>query len=808
METLIKDIRFGVRSLIKRPGFTALAIITLALGIGASTAIFSVVDAVLIRPLPYENHERLAVILHDGDAPVSPANFADWRDQSRSFESMGAAEYWTPNVTGAGEPEKIWALHVTPSIFPMLGIAPLLGRTFLAEEGERGAEHEVVIGYSIWQRRFGGDPRIVGESITLDGAQYTVVGVMPRDFKFAPFWATKAELWAPLVVDAAKGREANSLRVFARLAPGVSLRQAQAEMATVTTRLEQEYPGTNRDISVQPLKDKVVGDIRPALLVELAAVGFVLLIACANVAHMLLARAAARRKELALRTALGASRARVVRQLLIESLLLALLGSGLGIALAYWGIGALVAISPRDVVNLQGVRISLPVLAWTLGVSVVTGLLFGLVPALEATRLNLSDSLKEGGKGAGGQGARSSRLRGVLVVAEVALALVLLVSSGLMIRTLAALKRVQPGFQRPAEILTLRISIPRAGVAEPERVARMQMEIREKLASLPGVSSVGLSSSITMDGAHSFDPIYVEGRVYAESQIPPMRRYKFVGPGYFQTMGNPLQAGRDITWTDIFDQRPVILISENLAREYWDSPAAAIGKRIRENNKGVWREIIGVVGNDRDSGVNQKAPTTVYWPVLVKDLWRDALSVSRTMVYAIRSNRTGTAGFLKDVQQAVWSVNPNLPLADVRTVQDLYERSMGRTSFAFVMLAVASGMALLLGIVGIYGVISYSVTQRTREIGIRMALGARRQEVIRMFVRHGLTLTAIGVFCGLTAAAALMRWMAALLFEVRPVDPATYAAVSIVLLTAAICASYLPARRATVIEPVEALRSE
>ncbi len=483
------------------------------------------------------------------------------------------------------------------------------------------------------------------------------------------------------------------------------------------------------------------------------------------------------------------------------------MGGALGLALPYGALRELVAIGSAGLPRLDEITIDPQVLVFTMAISLLAGILFGLLPVFKYAGPRLGIGLRDGGRNAS-VGRERHRARSVLVVVQVALALVLLISSGLMIRTFAALKQVQPGFTSPEEILTLRVSVPEATIADGERVVRVENEILDKIAAIPGVKLAALSNSITMDGNNNNDPVFAQDKVYAESQIPPLRRFKFVSPGFFNTMGNPILAGRDLTWTEIYAKTPVVLVSESLARELWQDPALALGKRIRENPKGVWREVIGVVGNERDDGVNQKASSIVYWPVLMKDFWAEKLVARRSVAFAVRSTRAGSASFLKEVQSAVWSVNPELPIANVRTMQEIYEKSMARTSFTLSILGIAAGMALLLGIVGIYGVISYSVSQRTREIGIRMALGAQQQQVPQMFLRHGLVLTSIGVACGLTAAFALMRLMSSLLFEVSPVDPATYISVSLGLVAAAMLASYLPARRATSIDPVDALRAE
>jgi predicted permease len=558
---------------------------------------------------------------------------------------------------------------------------------------------------------------------------------------------------------------------------------------------------------VRPLKADVVGDIGKVLWVLMATIGVVLFIACANVANLMLVRAEGRQQELAIRAALGAGWSRIARELLLESVTLGVAGGALGVALAYAALQLLVSIGPANLPRLEEISIDPAVLLFTLAISLLAGLLFGLIPVFKYAGPRLNAALRQGGRNSS-DGRERHRARSVLVIVQIALALVLLIGSGLMIRTVQAMKHVPPGFTAPQQILTLRVSIPYAEVPEPEQAIRTYNNILQNVAAIPGVTAVALGSSISMDGNGENDPIFAADKAYADGQVPPMRRYKYVSPGFFKTMGNPLLAGRDLTWTDTYQTRPIVLVSEALARELWRTPAAALGRQIRESPKGPWREVVGVVGNERDDGVDQKATPIVYWPMMVRDLWSQPLIIQRGQAFVIRSSRTGSAGFLNEVRRAVWSVNPNLPIAGVSTMQEVYDRSMARTAFTLVMLSIAAAMALLLGIVGIYGVISYAVSQRTREIGIRIALGAPQHSVRQMFLREGLLLTTVGLVCGLTAAAGLTGLMKALLFEVSPLDPTTYCAVSLVLAAAALLASYIPARRATKIEPVEALRVE
>jgi putative ABC transport system permease protein len=561
------------------------------------------------------------------------------------------------------------------------------------------------------------------------------------------------------------------------------------------------------DISL--FKRDLTGDIGSVLWVLMGTIGMVLLIACANVANLLLVRAEGRQQELAVRAALGAGWGRIARELLLESVVLGVAGGALGIGFAFECLRLLVAFSPGNLPRLDQISIDAPVLFFSLAISVMAGILFGLIPVWKYARAPLAGSLRDGGRTLS-QGRERHRARNALVIAQVALALVLLISAGLMIRTFQAMNHVEPGFTQPGQILTLGIGIPEGLVKDGAQVARIDEEIARKLAEISGVAAVGISSAVTMDGDQSNNPVYFEDLHYSGAELPPLRRFKFISPGFFPAVGRRMIAGRDLTWTDINEKRSVVLVSENLAREIWRDPGAALGKRLREAPKSDWREVIGVVADERQDGLNRKAPQIVYYSYFMKSFWGglDSPFVRRFLKFAVRSPRTGTAGFLNEIQKAVWSVNPDLPLANVRTLEDIVRKSMARTSFTLVMLALAGGMAMLLGLVGIYGVISYSVTERTREIGIRLALGARQQTVTRMFLRDGLLLVAIGVIFGLAAAAALMRLMASLLFEVSPVDLVTYGAVTAGLLAAAIAASYFPARRVMAVDPVEALRAE
>jgi predicted permease len=556
------------------------------------------------------------------------------------------------------------------------------------------------------------------------------------------------------------------------------------------------------------LKQDLIGDIGKVLWVLMGTIGIVLLIACANVANLLLVRTEGRLHELAIRLALGASWGQIARALIVESLLLGALGGAAGLGLAYGAVRLLTAIAPSNLPRLNEISIDGNVLLFTVTVSLLAGVLFGAIPIFKCAGPHLAIALRAGGRSQS-QSRERHRVRNALVVVQVGLAMLLLIGSGLMIRTFQTLRNVQPGFTRPEEVQTLRIFIPEAQVKDPTQVLRMQHNILEKIAALPGVSSVALTSKVPLDLGGWHDPIYAEDHVYTESQLPPLRSYKLISPGLLKTLGNSLIAGRDFTWTDVYEKRPVALVSENLARELWHEPQAALGKRVRDGSKSPWREVIGVVSDERDDGVDHKAPAIALFPTFMENFGgNQPFFIQRGVALIIRSPRTGSSGFLNEVSRAVWSVNPNLPLANVRTLDEVYRKSLARTSFTLVMLAIAGGMALLLGVIGIYGVISYSVLQRTREIGIRMALGSPQKSVTRLFVSHGLRLAAIGIACGLAAAAVCTRLMASLLFEVSPLDPLTFAGVPLMLVLAAALASYVPALRAALVDPVEALRTD
>ncbi len=822
MGWLTSEFRWIVRRLSRAPLFTAITLLTLAVGIGANTAIFSVVNGVLLKPLPYADADRLVAVWQSApgigikELPGSPSTYFTYREIGQSFEHIGLYRQEAVNITGLAEPERIESLAVTDAVLPALGIEPVLGRRFTLQDDQPNQALTVMLTHGLWQRKFGGNPGIVGQSIRIDGEAYQVIGVLPASFRFLN---SQPALLTPFRLnpkDAFVGQF--SYPTLAKLKPGVTIEQASTDVARMLKMLPDRYrlaPGMSRKMieeariapNLRTLKEEVIGDIGKVLWVLMATIGIVLFIACANVANLLLVRVEGRQREIAVRTALGASRWQIARELLLESAVLGLTGGALGVGVAAGCLTLLQSLAPSSLPRLTEITLDPAVLLFTAVLSLVAGLLFGLIPVLKCAGPRLEHGLQAGGRTMS-EGRERHRARGALVVVQVALALVLLIGAGLMIRTMQALGRVEPGFSQPGQLLTVRISIPEAFVKERTQIPRLQQEIVNRFAAIPGVQSVGLANSVPMDGNQSNDPVFAESKSYRDGEIPPMRRYKFVGPNYFQTMGNPLKAGRGITWDDIHNARPVVQVSENLAVELWGSATAAIGQRVRENPKGVWREIIGVAGDERDNGADRPAPTTIYLPLAVKAFWGDELDIHSSLAFVLRTPRAGTAALLNDIRQQVQAVNPDLPLANPRTMQAVYDRSMARTSFTLTMLSIAAGMALLLGLIGIYGVLSYAVTQRTREIGIRLALGAPRANVQGLFLRYGLTLTGLGVVCGVVAAVPMSRLLGSLLFEVSPADPATYAAVAALLLAAAALAAYLPARRATAIDPMTSLRAE
>jgi predicted permease len=808
-ERIAQDIRHAARVLGKQPAFSALAVLTLALGIGATTAIFSVVYGVLLKPLPFPEADRLVALNHlapglrvGGPVNLGTADYLTYRDSGRVFEDVGLSTGGRVSLIRNGAPEQVQALRVTDGLLPLLRVRPELGRLIQKEDDVPDAPLRVLLTYGGWQRTFGGDRNVVSRSLVIDTRPHEIIGVLPASFKFLN---TDPEVILPLRLNRAFPGSFG-YRGVARLKPNATLAQANDDIARMIPLIAEQFPlpnGMTRqmwdDIGlapyVRPLAATVIGDMGRPLWILLGAVSFVLVMAWTNVANLLLVRAEGRQHEFAVRGALGAGGGRIATALLSETLMLGLAGAALGVLFAQAGIVLLRSVAPVALPRIDDIGIDGVVLLVTLATAVATSLLFGLIPVLRFREFNV-EVLKETVRSTDTPGRQ--RTRSVMVVAQVGLALVLLIISGLMARTFVAMRQVQPGFVRSEEVQTFGIALPATLIRDSQDATRTYEAIAERLQQVPGVMAVGLSNAIALDGVFGGAPIFVEDRPV--SGTPPMRRAKGIGPGYFETMGNPVVAGRSLTWSDIHQRAEIMIVSENFAREYWGEPAEALGKRIG-GFPGQWFEIVGIVGNERSDVLNQPPPPTVYMPMA------DRQGQSRNMSYVVRSTRVGVSGFLRELQQAVWSINPDVPLGNVRTLDDIMARSMARTSFAMVMLAIAASVALLLAVVGLYGVVSYIAAERTHEIGIRMALGAERGDVVGLFVRQGLVVTLTGVALGIGAAMFLTPIMATLLYGVGPTDPMTYAAVSIGLSGVALLATYLPARRASGVEPVIALRS-
>ncbi len=815
--TLGQDLRHAIRVMRAQPGFAAAAVVMLALGIGSTTAIFSVVKAVLINPLPYPNADALVQIAHniggiDQDY-FNDAIFLTYAEHAQSFESVGV---WTPEstgvtVTGQGDPEEVRALNASRGLFTTLGVQPEIGRWFSVEDGAPGSPNTVMLGAGYWQRRFGGDPAAVGRSIVINGQPHQIIGVMPAAFTFGG----ESDVMLPLRINPARPVPFFYLNGVARLKPGVTVDAATADIPRVLEIYFDTYKANvKRDVRwvpiPAPLKEIVVGDVGPTLWVLMGTIAIVLLMACANVANLLLVRAESRRQEFAIRAALGARWARVARALLVESMVLAVIGGALGIAIAYAGLRLLVAVEPANLPRLSEISIDPIVLLFAIGITLLCGLLFSVIPIAKFFRPRFTAAIGVSARGISVTRERQ-RSQYALVAVQVALALVLLVSSGLMIRSFQALRSVDPGFTQPQTLQAFTVAIPPAVIVDLGLVMRTQQDLLNKIAGLPGVTSVAFTTRLPMHPDDRWSAALAhEDKPHDGRAAPPNRQVKVISPGSFQTFGTPIVAGRDYTWTDLEELREVAIVSESLAREVWGSPQAALGKRIRQfygSQQAPWREIIGVAGDVYDDGVYQRPPATVYWPGRLNEKVFAGYHPRRVSM-VIRTERAGTDSLLGELQQVVWSINPGLPLAQPTTLDVLYDRSMSRTSFTLAMLAIAGGMALLLGICGIYGVIAYTVAQRRREIGIRMALGAQAYQIRAMFLRRGLLVATVGLLLGLGAAIASTRLMQAILFGVEPLDPITFATMPVVLTVAAILATYLPARRAMLVDPVETMRAE
>jgi predicted permease len=829
VENLFWDIRYGLRTLCHNRVFTFVALLTISIGIAANTTVFTVVNDVLLRPLPYPHAEEL-VALHQ-TAPgaegladfengllLSPSMYFTYAEHSRTFQSLGVWIAGSANVTGLATPEQVRTVGVSDGVLQTFSIPPAVGRWLTqADQVPRGPER-VMLSYGYWQRRFGGNPAVVGRNLTMDSQPREIVGVMPERFQFVN---ADFDVIVPLAFDRGKVILAGfGYHGIGRIKPGRTITEVNADVARMLPIWMDSWsngPGTNPRIyetwkitpMIRPLKQEVIGNIGDLLWIVMGTIGVVLLIACANVTNLLLVRVEARRQELALRAALGAGWARIVRGLLVESVILGLVGGVVGIGLAYASLRFLVAMGPSNLPRLSEISLDARTLGFAFALSVLSSLLFGLVPALKYAGPRSGPTLRGAGRTISVSRQRH-RARNLLVVGQVAMALVLLVSAGLMIRTFNALRSVDPGFADAPHLQLLRISIPGLLVTEPERVTRIQNEILDKLTAIPGVESAGFVSEMPMEGFDSdWDEIFAEDKVYADDTIAPLRLYKHLSPGLMQTAGTKLVAGREMTWSEIYGLQPVVMVSENLAREMWGTPSAAIGKRLREFPKMPWHEVIGVIQDVREKGVQEVAPEIVYWPPFMENAFGPGpAQATRTVTFAIRSERTGTESFVNEVRAAVWSVNAELPLASVRTMQEVYDKSLARTSFTLLMLGIAAAMALALGIIGIYGVMSYTVSQRQCEIGIRLALGAQRRHVLQMVLKQGTKLALGGVAIGIGAAFGLTRLMRSLLFGVTAHDPLTFGSVAALLILIALLACYIPARRAMLVDPVVAFRHE
>ena len=833
MTTLIASLRLLVRSLAKAPTFTVTVLLTLALGIGATVAVFSVVNSVLLKPLPYPDADELVAVWHvapgapgitdaSGGMRSSPSMYFRYSEESQAFASIGLWNAGTATITGVSEPEEVRTVGATPGLLETLRVQPLLGRWLVSDDFVPNGPSRVMLAYDYWQTRFGGDSGVVGRNVTVNGVPAEIVGVMPRGFRVLD---AAPQLIAPIRFDRAQvisNGPGFSFRGIARLRAGTTIEQANVDAERVLG-IWFDTVGGGRPFyqavwqiapGLRPLKQDVVGSVGNVLWVVFGTVGVVLLIACANVTNLLLVRAEGRERELAVRAALGAGSWRVARDVLIESALLAALGGALGLAFAYGALGLLRRFGPTTLPRLHEISLDWQAVALAAGVSLVAGFALGAIPALKAAGPRVVAGLQGGARGASG-GRRQHRAQGALVVAQVALALVLLVSSGLMIRTFQALLVVDPGFAAAGELQTLRLTIPVAVEPDPVRVVRMQNDLVDALETIPGVSSAAFLTAMPLEGRDAnWDVIDVQGgQSIVDADEAPIRRFHHTSPGMLRTAGTRLIAGRDIEWNDVYDDRPVAMVSENLARELWGSPETALGKGIAPaagpGQDRIWREIVGVVQDVRDNGLSEPPPTIVYWPALMRGFYSfEPISIRRAMTFVVRSPRAGTQALVAEMQQAVWSVNRDLPLASVRTMQEIYDESLARPSFTLVMLAAAAAVALVLGVVGLYGVLAYVIAQRRREIAIRLALGSQQSEVTRRFVRYGVGLASIGVVLGLGAAVGVTRLMESLLFGVEPVDVLTYAAVVVTLMVIAALASWLPARRASAVDPAEALAAE
>ena len=829
IEDVARDVRYGFRALVRAPAFTIVAVLTLALGIGATTAMFSVVNGILLRPLPYPDQDRLIELVHEAPGLgisrilASPAVYFGYRDHSRTFEAVGWWDWDSSpvTVTGIGEPESVRSVEVTHEVLALLGARPHLGRGFDRNDDVPGSAPTAIVSYTYWQRRFGGvNP--IGRTLVVNGVPRQVIGVLPEWFRFFDY---PAEIFYPSqLVRSDAGFPSGDGRGVARLKPGVTLAEANADVARMIPLINEEFgnPGPAFDRlrfgpQLRWLKEMVIGDLGETLWLLMGTIGLLLLIACANVANLVLVRTQSRQPELSVRTALGAGWADIACVVLAENAILGLAGGAAGVAVAYFSLPHLISLGVDDLPYIMNVRIDRTVLLAAFAATLFATCIFAVIPVLRFAlpKTQPVDALRSSGRTLT-DGHQGNRVRHMLLVAQVALALVLLIGAGLMIRTFVTLRQVDPGFEDPATVLTFQLTLPAAStpptggladevgapaaIPDPGPTIRLQHAIAERLTQVPGVRAAAFSSAddgLPLDGDGRSSSIFIEGKAIDDS-LPPPKEIQFVSPRFFETLKTPLVVGRAFEWADIYQQRRVALVSENFARAAWGSAGAALGRRISTRRTGPWVEVVGVVKDVRHHGLNEPAPETIIFPPIARE----------TATFVVGSERVGTTGFLDEVRRAVWSVNGALSLANVQTLGEMYERSMARTSMTLKLLAITGVVALVLGLVGIYGVVSYAIAQRQREIGIRIALGAGYGEVRRIFVRNALGLVTAGVGLGLAVAAGLTRLMESQLFGVSPLDPQTHATVALGLVAAAALASYLSAHRASALDPVEVLKGQ
>jgi len=823
---LPRDLRLAVRTLVRRPLFTAVVVLVLALGIGATTAIFTLLHDVILSPLPFPDADQLVALGHSapnvgrGNVGQCAAWHFTYEDENRVFEELGMySPGGSATITGSGEPEAVPILSATSGVFRALGIKPVLGRIFTRKDEDPDAPAIVLLSHGFWRTRFGADQGIIGKMLQVDGGTREIVGVLPASL------STLGQ--EPAIIVPLRFRRANlfvgnvGFNGIARLKAGVAPEQARADMARMLPLALEKFPGgpvieavrqANYVPEVQLLKVALVGSVADILWILMAGVAVVLLIACANVANLFLVRAEGRDNEMAIRAALGAGRGRMCWEYLKESLLLGILGGMGGIGLAYAGLRGLVAIAPTQLPRMNEVSLNPRVLILTLGVSLAAGAVFGAFPVLRRRRWNLVGSLKQGGR-AGASGYRRNWTQTLLAVSQVALALVLLIASGLVLRTAQVLHNVDPGFSHAEDVLALRLSIPSRMTPKAEEAALLQEAIARRLGEMPGVTSVGMATSLPMHAGNNINPLFVEGITIPGKTPPITRRHKWIGERYFETLGIPLRAGRAFTWQDVHNRAPAVVVSESLARAYWGSVEAAIGKRVSVRPDPIrWHEVVGVAADVREDGVSLEPVPMVYWPQVTLAFWQgsavDQVLLWRSASYAIRSDRVGTPDFLREVRNAIWSVNPNLPLLNVGPLSSFVAQSTARTSFTLILLGIAAGVALVLAMVGVYGVISCAMSHRTLELGMRMALGAQAGQVRRMVLRQGFLLTGTGILIGTGLALLLTDAMSSVLFGVSATDPLTFVTVAAGLTAVALAASYIPAYRASRINPIVVLKAE